>query len=103
MSKWVKLCSVQEAPGAGEVSEMDVAGLALCVANIAGRFAAIDNWCPHQRGPLGQGWLEGNAVICPLHSWAIDMFSGEVLPPDCGNIAVFPVKREADQILVDIG
>ncbi len=31
------------------------------------------------------------------------MFSGEVLPPDCGNIAVFPVKREADQILVNIG
>lgn len=68
-----------------------------------GRLAALDNWCPHRRGPLGQGWIEGNAVVCPWHSWAFDVDSGYAVPPDRGHVDVLPLRLEGDDVLVDIG
>ena len=103
MEHWVRLCSLQEAPKSGEVAELEAAGVAICVANVNGRLTALDNWCPHRRGPLGQGWLEGKAVVCPLHSWTFDLFTGEAEPPERARVAVFPVSTQGDDILVDIG
>lgn len=91
-----------EAPSAGEVTECDAAGVAVCLANVGGRLAALDNWCPHRRGPLGAGTVEGNAVVCPLHAWAFDTETGDALPPDYGHVDVLPLKIEHDAVLVNI-
>ena len=101
--QWVRLCSLAEAPKPGSVAEMEAAGVAVCVANVDGRLAALDNWCPHRRGPLGQGWLEGNAVVCPWHSWAFDTATGQAQPPDTGHVDVLPLRVEGDDVLVNIG
>lgn len=102
MSEWVRLCAVAESPMPGHVLEAEVQGVAICLANIDGRLAAVDNWCPHRRGPLGQGWIEGNAVVCPWHSWAFDLTTGEALPPDRGQVDVFPLRVEDEDLLVDL-
>ena len=70
VSEWVRLCAVGEAPKPGEVMEAEAKGVQVCVANVNGRLAALENICPHRGGPLGQGWLEGEAVVCPWHSCA---------------------------------
>ena len=61
MAQWVRLCGVAEAPAAGQVMEAEVEGVAVCLANVDGELSALDNWCPHRRGPLGQGWMEGES------------------------------------------
>ena len=103
MAEWVRLCGVNEAPAVGEVMEAEAAGVAVCLANVEGRLCALDNWCPHRRGPLGQGWLEGEAVVCPWHSWAFDTRSGVAVPPERAKVDVFPVKVEGDDVLVNLG
>ncbi|MGH9597173.1 MAG: Rieske (2Fe-2S) protein, partial [Edaphobacter sp.] len=70
MTKWVKLCELTEAPAVGQVAEVELEGATVCLANVDGELSALDNVCPHRQGPLGQGWVEGEAVICPWHSWA---------------------------------
>jgi nitrite reductase/ring-hydroxylating ferredoxin subunit len=65
MAEWVRLCGVAEAPAPGEVMEAEANGVAVCLANVDGRLSALDNVCPHRQGPLGQGWLEGQGVVCP--------------------------------------
>lgn len=102
-AKWVRLCGAAEAPGAGQVMEAEAEGVAVCLANVEGRLSALDNWCPHRRGPLGQGWLEGNAVVCPWHSWNFDLATGEAEFPAGERVAVFPVKAEDGGIFIDIG
>ena len=72
MADWVRLCGAADAPAEGNVMEAEASGVAVCLARIGGELAALDNWCPHRRGPLGQGWVEDGAVICPWHSWAFD-------------------------------
>ena len=69
---WVRICSIAEAPADGTVMEADAQGTPVCLARIGGKFSAVDNLCPHRQGPLGQGWIEGNAVVCPWHSWTFD-------------------------------
>lgn len=102
MAQWVRLCAVGEAPAPGDVKEAEAEGVAICLANVDGRLAALDNWCPHRRGPLGQGWLEGNAVVCPWHAWAFDTTTGIAEPPERSRVDVLPVRVEGDDVLVDL-
>jgi nitrite reductase (NADH) small subunit len=74
----------------------------VCLANLNGELHALDNVCPHRGGPLGQGWLEGNAVVCPWHSWAFDTVTGVAEPPERASVKVLPVKVEGDEVFVNL-
>lgn len=102
MSRWVKVCSVAEAPGEGNVAEANADGVAVCLANVNGELSALDNVCPHRGGPLGQGWIEGNAVVCPWHSWTFNVKTGVAEYPEKEKVAVFPVRVDGDDVLVQI-
>ena len=103
MEAWANLCSLQDAPGEGAAVEAEAEGVAICLARAGGRLHALDNVCPHRQGPLGQGWVEGVAVVCPWHSWAFDVHSGETLPPERSRVRVFPVRVEGELVQVDLG
>ena len=103
MGRWVRVCGVAEAPAEGGVMEAEVEGVAVCLARIGGTLSALDNVCPHRQGPLGQGWVEGNAVVCPWHSWAFDVGTGLAEYPAGERVAVFPVKLEGEEVLVEVG
>ena len=102
MSKWLKLCNAEEAPLPGQVCEVELEGVAICLANVDEELLALDNWCPHRGGPLGQGWMEGECVVCPWHSWAFHARTGEAEFPAGERVAVFPVQRDGDDVLVRI-
>jgi nitrite reductase (NADH) small subunit len=102
VGQWVRVCGVAEAPKAGEAMETDAAGVGICLANVGGELSAIDNWCPHRGAPLGQGWVEGEAVVCPWHSWAFNTKTGLAEYPAHERVEVFPLRVEGDDVLVDI-
>jgi nitrite reductase (NADH) small subunit len=102
MAQWVKVCALAEAPRAGQAMEADAAGVGICLANVGGELSALDNWCPHRRGPLGQGWVEGGSVVCPWHSWTFNVKTGEAEFPVHERVAVFPVRVEGKDVLVDV-
>jgi len=102
MPHWVKLCSASEAPAEGNVIEAEAEGVSVCLARLNGDLAAVDNICPHRGGPLGQGWIEGNAVVCPWHSWAFSLATGITEPPERARVDVFAVRTEGDDVLVDL-
>jgi nitrite reductase/ring-hydroxylating ferredoxin subunit len=60
--------------------------------NVAGTFYAIDNTCPHQGGPLGEGWLEGTIVTCPWHAWCFDLRTGTMTLGEFSQIDTFEVQ-----------
>lgn len=43
------------------------------------RIVAIDDRCPHAGASLGRGWIEGGAVVCPLHRWRFSLGDGRCL------------------------
>lgn len=102
MAQWVRLCGIHEAPAAGKVMEVEADGVGICLANVNGMLSALDNICPHRQGPLGQGWLEGKAVVCPWHSWTFSLKTGEAEYPVHERVDVFSVRVEGEDVLVDI-
>lgn len=58
--------------------------------------------CPHKAGPLADGLVGGQTLICPLHSWKFDLKTGKALLGDCG-LVVYPASLdESGRILVAI-
>ncbi len=102
MAEWVRLCAIEEAPAPGDLREVDVQGQTLCLANIEGELHAMENLCPHRQGPLGQGWIEGQAVVCPWHAWAFDCRTGIAAEPEKAQVKVFSVLKRNDEVLVDL-
>ncbi len=103
MAKWVRICGIAEAPEPGKVIEANVEeGIQVCVANLNGELMALDNICPHRQGPLGQGWIEGEAVVCPWHSWAFNLRSGVSEYPANERVGAFSIKVEGADVLVKI-
>ncbi|MGI4830468.1 MAG: Rieske (2Fe-2S) protein [Janthinobacterium lividum] len=102
MANWVRLCAVEEVPAAGDLREIEVEASTICLANIDGELRALDNLCPHREGPLGQGWIEGQTVVCPWHAWAFDCRTGLAEPPERAQVKVYPVRREEGTVLVDL-
>ncbi|TAN48077.1 MAG: nitrite reductase small subunit NirD [Methylococcaceae bacterium] len=64
-------------------------------------FALLDR-CPHKNGPLSQGIVHGSRVTCPLHSWVIELQSGQAVAPDQGCARQFPVKLEDGRVWLDM-
>jgi len=93
---------VSEIP-AGSIKEVLVGGKPVAVANVGGRFYAIDNTCLHRGGPLGQGQLEGPVVTCPWHGWQFDVTTGKaVMNPNAG-VGCLRTEVRGEDIYVDLG
>ncbi len=63
---------------AGSIREFQVEGATIALANVDGKFFAINNTCLHRGGPLAEGELNGKVVTCPWHGWQYDVTTGQV-------------------------
>jgi NAD(P)H-dependent nitrite reductase small subunit len=52
-------------------------GTEVALFNVAGKFYAIENFCPHKGYPLADSRLYGNKVECNLHAWRFDVRDGK--------------------------
>jgi len=88
---------------AGSIREFQVNGKTIAVANVDGKFYAIDNTCLHRGGPLGQGELEESIVTCPWHGWQYDVTTGKVAMNPSVGVETYPVEVRGEDIFVDCG
>lgn len=77
----------------GERVFLQIEGVSLVLFNIAGRFFAIGDLCSHDHGPLGDGEVEGQEIICPRHGARFDLATGQVKAlPAVEDIPAYPVR-----------
>lgn len=80
------------------------AGVQISLSCRDGVFGAIHNACNHVGGPLGEGRLDGEYVVCPWHYWKFHRAGGQGEPgfeADC--VPAFPVKVEGGRVFADLG
>jgi nitrite reductase/ring-hydroxylating ferredoxin subunit len=98
---FVRAAKIAEVP-AGAIHEFQVAGKAVAVANVAGKFYAISDVCVHRGGPLGQGELHDTVVTCPWHGWQYDVTTGKVTQNPTMGVACYATEVRGDEVFVDI-
>lgn len=102
MTELLKLTTESELPAANEAKEFKYGEKEVCVANVDGACSAMDNVCLHRGGPLGQGMVANGKVICPWHAWAWDPQTGQSTHDRNVKVAVYPLKIENGDVLVEI-
>ena len=104
---WYRVADVDELP-AGRVKTVTAGVHTMALTHIDGEFTAMDNRCPHQGGPLGEGSVEigkdGQCWLrCPWHGWDFDPKTGR--PPggheDSGQ-TLYPTEVREDGIYVGL-
>ncbi|MGI9621784.1 MAG: thiamine pyrophosphate-dependent enzyme [Acidimicrobiales bacterium] len=75
---WHRVLGNNELPE-GRVTAVTVGRRTLCLTNVGGVHGAMDNRCPHQGGPLGEGSIEKGWLRCPWHGYDYSPCNG--LPP----------------------
>ena len=84
----------------GQGKMVDVDGKQIALFNLEGQYYAIDDICPHMGGPLAEGSVEGDCVVCPWHGWEFEIKSGK--SPTGLDQERFPCKVQQDGIHVGV-
>ena len=85
----------------GEVLPFTVAGRRLAVGRTERGYFAMDDWCPHAGGSLGEGMIDDECVVCPIHGYAYDTLTGEG-HDDGEQVRVYPVELDGDVLRIQI-
>jgi len=87
----------------GERLFVEIDQFSIVIFNLAGQYYAIADLCSHDGGPLGDGDIDGNEIICPRHGARFDMRTGMVLSlPAVEDIPAYPVQVVDGEIQVGI-
>jgi len=91
--RWVRVTRCEDVP-LREGRAVTLAGREIAIFNLGDRFMATDNQCPHKGGPLSDGIVAGDSVVCPLHAWKVRLDSGAVERPAPNEscIATYPTR-----------
>ncbi len=80
-----------------------VAGVqAICLTKFEGKYYALDNHCPHQGGPLGEGLIENGFVRCPWHGYEYAPQDGAPPGGYDDRVDTYPVEEREDGIYVAV-
>ena len=96
---FVRVRSGAELP-AGASRSVRAGNFDVAIFNVDGEFFALENNCPHQGGPIAEGWLEANVISCPWHGWCFDVRSGKMTLGEFARIPRFAVQRDGSDLLV---
>jgi len=99
---FVRTVKVGEVPP-GTVRELQIEGKAVALANVNGKYYAVNNTCLHRGGPLGQGQLEGTIVTCPWHGWQYDVTTGKLAQNPAAGVDCYATEVRGQDIFVDVG
>ncbi len=88
----------------GSLRDVEVAGVTVLLANVDGKFYAINNVCTHRQCPLSAGELSGTTVTCACHGSQFDIATGEVLRgPAVTDVAIYRATERNGLISIDTG
>src|SRR5215216_6476917 len=98
---WIDIGSADEL-AASPLQVRMARNIALAISCKDGQFGVVSNACNHAGGPLGQGKLEGDYIVCPWHAWKFHRASGLGEPGfEEDRVPSFPVRVDNNRVLVD--
>jgi 3-phenylpropionate/trans-cinnamate dioxygenase ferredoxin subunit len=102
MAEFVRVCNTSEIPDPGK-RVFQVGESFVLVCRVGEGFYAIDDRCTHDDGPLGDGDLDGFAIVCPRHGARFDIRDGRVLAmPATRSTPAYEVKVEGDAVYIKV-
>ena len=88
----------------GKMIKVSIDGRDVLVANIDGKYCAIDDSCTHSGSSLSEGKLEGCTITCGWHSAEFNCETGKFLkfPMKLRDLTSYNVVVESDSVFVEM-
>jgi 3-phenylpropionate/trans-cinnamate dioxygenase ferredoxin subunit len=100
--EFVKVAELRDIP-TGERIYIEIDGKPIVILNRSGELFVIGDVCTHDNGPVGEGEIEGNEIICPRHGARFDIRTGKATGlPAIIDIPAYPVRVVDGQIEIGI-
>lgn len=99
MSKFIKVAKTSDLKPGEKIRvwyENEEVGL----INLDGEYYAISDVCTHDGGPLMDGELEGECIVCPRHGARFNIKTGEETLPAYEPVPLYEVRIEGEDILI---
>ena len=74
---------------------------ALALTHYDGQYGALDNRCPHQGGPLGEGSIEKGMLRCPWHGYDYCPLTA-ARPSSATRSTTYPIEIRDDGVYVGV-
>lgn len=98
---WYRVAGLADVPE-GRVATVTAGSRTLALTHFEGRYAALDNACPHQGGPLGEGSIENGWLRCPWHGWDFHPCTGKSPGGYDDGVPTYEIEVRDDGIYVAI-
>lgn len=87
----------------GERLFVEMGGKSIVLFNLAGKLFAIGDVCSHDNGPVGDGEIDENEIICPRHGARFDIHTGKATSlPALIDIPAYPVRVVEGMIQIGV-
>ncbi|MEO8330162.1 MAG: thiamine pyrophosphate-binding protein, partial [Candidatus Nanopelagicales bacterium] len=96
---WHRVSPV-DVPGEGRVRSVTVDGRSIAVTRCGETLGALENRCPHQGGPLGEGSIEKGLLRCPWHGYDYDPLTGEPPGDFADSVTSYDIEEREDAVYV---
>ena len=98
---WIDIGALEDIPVRGARVVKTAMGCVAVFRTGADEVFALQDECPHKKGPLSEGIVHGRAVTCPLHNWVIGFETGEAQGADEGSVPTYAARVENGRVLLD--
>lgn len=98
---WHKVLDNRNELAENRVMTVNAGHKQVALSHFEGKICALDNHCPHQGGPLGEGSIENGILRCPWHGWDYHPCSGKVPGYDDG-VEPYPVEERENGVYVGV-
>ena len=97
---WHRVLAAGDLPE-GRVTTVAAGHKSVALVHYDGQFSALDNHCPHQGGPLGEGSIENGLLRCPWHGFDYCPLDGK--SPGFDDEAItYPLEIRDGEIFIGV-
>ena len=98
---WYRVAGLDELDE-GRVRTVVAGPKSIALTHHDGQYGALDNHCPHQGGPLGEGTIENGLLRCPWHGFDYCPLTGAPPGDFADTVLTYPVEVRGDGIYVGV-
>lgn len=98
--EFVKACELSEIKE-NRAKIVTVSGERVAIFKYDGKLSAVNNFCRHQGGPLGEGKIVDGCITCPWHGYQYRPEDGQSPPPFTEKVETYHLKLEGNEVWID--
>jgi len=85
------------------LTQLTVDRVKIALSYLDGKFGAVSGVCNHEGGPLGDGRLDGEYIVCPWHNWKFHCRTGKGEPGyEADAVPQYEVREENGRVLINL-